>query len=45
MSSLLLFINTTLQLRKLEEHGIIYRTVYRKVYSLVEYELTAIGLN
>lgn len=33
----------TLQLRKLEEHKIISRTVYAEVPPRVEYELTAIG--
>ncbi|QQU04758.1 winged helix-turn-helix transcriptional regulator [Myroides odoratus] len=34
----------TLQLRKLEEHNIISRTVYPEVPPRVEYELTSIGL-
>lgn len=33
----------TLQLRKLEEHKIISRTIYAEVPPRVEYELTAIG--
>lgn len=33
----------TLQLRKLEEHKIVKRTVYAEVPPRVEYELTAIG--
>lgn len=34
----------TLQLRKLEENNIIFRTVYPEVPPRVEYELTSIGL-
>jgi DNA-binding HxlR family transcriptional regulator len=33
----------TLQLRKLEEHKVVKRTVYAEVPPRVEYELTAIG--